>query len=78
MSGNFSHSETETGEMDAGNGTLLLQQADGSFAYMENRAHGFWSQGEARELKLVRFANSKEGIITGNNRGTAEVYFIRN
>ncbi len=76
MAGNFSYSETETGEMDAGNGTLLLQQPDGSFAYRLNRDHGFWAQGEVRELKLIHLANGKQAILTGNNRGPIEVNMI--
>jgi hypothetical protein len=62
--------------MDAGNGTLLLQQGDGSFAYRLNRDHGFWAQGEVRELKLIHLADGKEAILTGNNRGPIEVNMI--
>jgi hypothetical protein len=76
MAGNFLYAETETGEMDAGNGTLLLQQGDGSFAYRLNRDHGFWAQGEVRELKLIHLADGKEAILTGNNRGPIEVNMI--
>ncbi len=78
MAGNFSHSETETGEIDAGNGTLLLQQADGSFAYVANRLHGFWAQKEVRELDLIRLGNGREAILTGNNRGPVEFSMIMN
>ncbi len=73
MAGNFLYSETETGEMDAGNGVLLLQQADGTFAYSENKNHGFWAQHEVRALKTVQLANGKEAILTGNNRGPIEL-----
>lgn len=75
--GNFIYAETETGEMDAGNGTLLLQQADGSFTYVNNREHGFWAQKEVRELKSVQLANGQEGILVANNRGPLELYSIR-
>lgn len=78
MAGNFSHSETETGEIDAGNGTLLLQQADGSFAYLANRIHGFWAQKEVRELDLIRLSNGQEAILTANNRGPVELSMIMN
>ena len=40
LAGNFLYAETETAEMDAGNGTLLLQNADGSFTFSNNREHG--------------------------------------
>jgi hypothetical protein len=73
MAGNYSYSDTETSEMDAGNGALLLQQADGTFTFVENRDHGFWAQHEARELKSIRLADGSEAILTGNNRGPIEV-----
>ena len=78
MAGNFSYAETETGEIDAGNGTLLIQQADGSFQYVVNRDHGFWAQKEVRELDLIRLANGQEAILTGNNRGPVELTYINN
>ncbi len=78
MAGNFSYAETETGEIDAGNGTLVLQQADGSFQYVPNRSHGFWAQKEVRELDLIRLGTGKEAILTGNNRGPVELTLILN
>lgn len=78
MAGNFSHCETETGEIDAGNGTLLLQQADGSFTYVANKLHGFWAQKEVRELDLIRLPDGREAILTGNNRGPVEITMIMN
>lgn len=62
MAGNFMYSETETGEMDAGNGTLLLQNPDGSFSYVPNIEHGFWAQSEVRELKMLTRADGKEKL----------------
>ncbi|HEX5112347.1 MAG TPA: VCBS repeat-containing protein, partial [Saprospiraceae bacterium] len=73
LAGNYLYSDTETGEMDAGNGALLLQQPDGTFTFVENRDHGFWAQREVRALKSVRLADGREAIITGNNRGPIEV-----
>ncbi len=76
MAGNFSYAETETGEIDAGNGTLLIQEADGSFHFVVNRDHGFWAQKEVRELDLIRLSNGQEAILTGNNRGPVELNLI--
>jgi hypothetical protein len=73
MAGNFLYSETETGEMDAGNGVLLLQRADGQFDFIENHQHGFWAQKEVRDLKLIKLADGHEAILTGNNRGPIEI-----
>lgn len=76
MAGNFKHSETETGEMDAGNGTLLIQQNDGSFQFVPNRDHGFWAQDEVRELKLFTLANGSKAVLTGNNKGPIQMHII--
>lgn len=77
MAGNFLYSETETGEMDAGNGTLLTQNADGTFRYVPNTEHGFWAQGDVRELKTITLANGEKAILTGNNRGPVQIHIIK-
>lgn len=77
LAGNFLYSETETGEMDAGNGTLLLQNEDGTFRYVPNREHGFWAQNEARELKMINLANGSRAIVTGNNNGPIEIQTLK-
>jgi hypothetical protein len=76
MAGQFQYAETETGEIDAGNGTLLLQQADGSFAFIPNTEHGFWAQKEVRELKTISLADGNRAILTGNNKGPVEIHLI--
>jgi hypothetical protein len=78
MVGNFLYAETETGEMDAGNGTLLLQQEDGSFRFILNREHGFWAQREAREIEMITLSDGRRAIVTGNNQGPVEVYVLTN
>ena len=60
--------------MDAGNGTLLLQNEDGSFRFVPNVEHGFWAQGEVRELKEIELAEGKRAILTANNRGPVEIH----
>lgn len=77
LAGNFLYSETETGEMDAGKGVLLLQESDGSFRYADNREHGFWAQKEVRELEEINLANGKQAIITGNNKGPLEIHILQ-
>lgn len=62
--------------MDAGNGTLLLQKADGTFEFIPNRQHGFWAQGEVRELKRITLADGRQAILTGNNKGPIEVSIV--
>ncbi|HZV71539.1 MAG TPA: VCBS repeat-containing protein [Saprospiraceae bacterium] len=78
MAGNFLYSETETGEMDSGNGTLLLQNADGTFRFVQNTEHGFWAQDEVRELKTLVRADGKHVILTGNNKGSVQLHTVRN
>jgi hypothetical protein len=72
--GNFMYAETETGEMDAGNGTLLLQDADGTFTFARNADHGFWASGEVRELKKINTSDGNIAILVGNNRGKLQLY----
>jgi hypothetical protein len=60
--------------MDAGNGTLLLQSADGTFQYIPNRQHGFWAQHEVRELNTIKLADGRICILTANNKGPVELH----
>ncbi|MDQ3015567.1 MAG: CRTAC1 family protein [Bacteroidota bacterium] len=76
FAGNFSYAETETGEMDSGNGCLIVQQTDGTFSYVNNTEHGFWAGGEVRELDLLLMAKGQEIILTGNNKGPVEAHLI--
>ncbi len=78
MAGNFLYSETETGEMDAGNGTLLLQNQDGTFRYVPNIEHGFWAQGEVREMKMLTKADGGHEIVTINNKGPVQFHTLLN
>ena len=78
MAGNFLYSDTETSEMDAGNGTLLSQNADGTFSYSPNIEHGFWAQGDVRELKTITLADGGHAILTGNNRGPIQMHVVKN
>ncbi|HJW30838.1 MAG TPA: VCBS repeat-containing protein, partial [Saprospiraceae bacterium] len=73
MAGNYSYAETETGEFDAGNGTLLEQKQDGTLEYVLNRDHGFWAQREVRELLPIHLADGYEAVLTANNKGPIEV-----
>jgi len=73
FAGNFAYAEPETGKIDAGNGTLLLQQPDGTFQYVLNREHGYWANREVRELALLQGPGGLQAILTGNNKGPAEI-----
>ncbi len=73
MAGNFNFAETETSEMDAGCGVLLLQNDKHEFEYVPNRLHGFWAQGEVREVRELVLAGGKTAILTANNAGPLEL-----
>jgi len=74
MAGNYKYADTETGEWDAGNGSLLLQNADGTFRYIPNTEHGFWAQQEVRDLQSIKLADGRHAIVTGNNQGPLELH----
>ncbi len=78
LAGNFTYAETETGEMDNGCGTLLVQQADGSFEFLPNTKHGFWAQDEVRELRIITLGSDRKAILTGNNKENIELNLILN
>ncbi len=77
LAGNFKYMETETGELDAGNGTLLIQQPDGTFRFEENRTHGFWAQKEVRKMAFIQMAGGRQAILTANNRGPVEIHMLQ-
>jgi len=64
----------ETGRMDAGNGTLLLNDGNGGGTVPPNRDHGLWASLDARRLAPVRLADGKTGWIIANNNGPAGMY----
>ena len=78
MAGNYTYADTETGEWDAGNGTLLLQNADGTFRFIPNTVHGFWAQQEARKLRSITLADGRRAVLTGNNQGPLQMHIYTN
>jgi hypothetical protein len=78
MTGNYKYADTEAGEWDAGNGTLLLQNDDGTFRYIPNTVHGFWAQQEARELCSIMLADGRRAIVTGNNQEPLQMQIYTN
>ncbi len=74
MAGNKYGYEVETNPCDAGNGTLLLGDGKGNFAWLDNVQSGFWAQREARDLALLRGAGGKRIVVVANNNSKVQVF----
>ncbi len=74
LAGNKQGLDVETNACDAGIGAFLAGDGKGGFAYVENRAAGFWAQREARDLALIKGANNQRSIIVANNNSPAQVF----
>jgi hypothetical protein len=72
--GNDYSLNVETGRMDAGNGTLLLNDGSGGWTIPSNRDHGLWASLDARSLAQIKLADGKTGWIVGNNNGPAGLF----
>ncbi|MFT7120328.1 MAG: hypothetical protein ACJAZ9_000501 [Neolewinella sp.] len=74
MVGNDYGMQVETGRIDAGNGTLLLNDGKGGWTMSPNIIHGFWASLDARNLLSVKLADGKTGWVIVNNNGPAALY----
>lgn len=66
--------QVETGRVDAGNGTLLLNDGNGGWSFSPNIKHGFWASLDARGVERVELADGKIGWVIVNNNGPAAIY----
>ncbi len=67
--GNSSTAERETGVYDAGNGVLLLGEADGPGRFSPNLEHGLWANGEVRDIERIQLADGRRALLIANNNG---------
>lgn len=74
LAGNDYGLETETGRIDAGNGTLLLNDGQGGWRVVPNRESGFWATKEARKMRLLHLANGKEAVLVANNNDALQLF----
>jgi enediyne biosynthesis protein E4 len=74
LAGNDYGLEVETGRVDAGNGTLLLNDGKGNFRPMPNWASGFWAKKDARNIRLLRMAGGKQAVMVANNADALQVF----
>lgn len=72
--GNTSTAETESGVYDAGNGLLLKGDGQGSFTPVNHQRSGLWAAAEARDVKTIKLANGKKGLLIANNNGALQVF----
>ena len=74
MAGNKYGFEVETNPCDAGNGTLLLGDGKGNFAWLDNIFSGFWAMREARDLAMLRGAGGKRIFVVANNNSKMQIF----
>lgn len=72
--GNDHGAETETGVYDASNGLLFLGQKGGIPQLVPNPESGFWAQGEARDVQLLKGSKGQPMVILTQNNGPLKVY----
>ena len=75
--GNDYGMQVETGRVDAGNGTLLLNDGNGGWTFQPNIATGFWASLDARKVLPVALADGKKGWVVANSDGPAAIYVER-
>ena len=74
LAGNDYGMETETGRIDAGNGTLLLNDGKGNWRVVPNRESGFWATKEARKMRFLHQANGKDAVLVANNNDVLQLF----
>ena len=75
--GNRLDNDSETGPMDASNGTLLRNDGKGNFTFVPNRVHGLWADGEVRDAALLRLAAGKKSVLLANNNGVVQLFQLK-
>ena len=74
MAGNKYGFEVETHPCDAGNGTLLLGDGKGNFAWLDNIFSGFWASREAHDLAMLRGAGGKRIFVVANTNSALQIF----
>ena len=73
LAGNNYHFEVETTRADAGIGNFLKGNGNGTFKYISNSKHGFFSDKDVR--KLVYDKKQKQ-VLVGNNNARLQIFGI--
>jgi len=67
LAGNSYASEFTAGWYDASHGLLLMGDGKGGFSGLSAQESGFFSQGETRDLALIRDNNNQPIVLVGRN-----------
>jgi hypothetical protein len=68
MGGNFYGLKPQTGRLDAGYGTSLINNGKGEFTYLGVKETGLFVNGETRDMQTIKTSNGKTSlIVTMNN-----------
>lgn len=67
LAGNFYGLKPQTGRMDAGYGTTLINNGNRSYAFELPKFSGLYLKGELRDMALLTFADGSTGILAAMN-----------
>ena len=67
LGGNFYGLKPQTGRLDAGYGTSLINNGKGDFTYVEVKETGLFINGETRDMAIVKTAKGKTTLIVSMN-----------
>jgi hypothetical protein len=73
MVGNKWDCEPETGQQDAGNGVVLLNNKNKSFLSLLPKNSGFYAPENAKSILPITAANKKL-LLIGNNNGPFQLF----
>ncbi|MCK6692561.1 MAG: VCBS repeat-containing protein [Thermoanaerobaculia bacterium] len=75
--GNDYGQQIETGPVDSGNGTVLLNDGKGNFSPLPACQSGLWANLDARSARLITSVSGKKRLVVGNNNGKMQVFEVK-
>jgi hypothetical protein len=76
LAGSLFSSEVETTRNDAGRGLLLFGDGVGSFQVIDPMESGLDLMGDVKDLKFIKLASGKTGVLVANNQGPLQLLEI--
>ncbi len=76
LGGNNYNFKPQFSRLDASRGTLLL--SDGKDNYVDQKATGFFVEGEVREMKWIKNTSTERYLIVGINNKTPKIFKFNN
>ncbi len=74
--GNFFGADTKQGRYDAGYGSLLIGDGEGSFEFCQVDKSKFIVRGEAREVRFIGMQGDERAVIVARNDDSPQVFRI--